>query len=581
MAHTERLSTSWCCNPISTRVARASRLSAIMYCLLIAAAAPHDAVCEGEGCIVEESVISLLQLNLKHDLAVDPDPASVQVWSDPNLGVEYPPALYFGLGSPKRPDGFYSIKSSAQQCAILLPNVTARDSKLMWTAWEPDPVPSNFLFGECPHPLRGISRRVGSALNNRSSGAPKGPGFNPSFVALPAHLVAAFPAGRWLMILRVGGEDQTGACPRQAGAQRPATLRSPEYFSDWGSRIVVLDENFETIAEARVEMLGGDPFWGATGITDAQLANLGNGDLHIGFNAYSWDYSHLHVSGNSSWEHRGYWRSHELVGLLQVRAVFVNTFFQLEAWVDQRSTRMVEECPRMRMHAPGPKKNLGFFTHAETGHLEVLDRIFPTHVGNLSIPIVHDAPTDTPKQVSSVCYGYHEDALAPHLGDIAAGVLDADLDAADFQNGPNLVWINETAEYLGLGHFDRGANDKNSSAVGSESLGMAHHGTHFFFTVSAGPPYKLQRLSPEFCFASARHPSDCESVQYASSLAVDGDKLHIGYGIMDCEAAVMTVNTVDVVETLRLIEVSAGHSIMAPAPWLLLLFVLGASDARR
>jgi len=194
---------------------------------------------------------------------------------------------------------------------------------------------------------------------------------------------------------------------------------------------------------------------------------------------------------------------------------------------------------------------------------------------------VHDAPTDTPKQVSSVCYGYHEDALAPHLGDIAAGVLDADLDAADFQNGPNLVWINETAEYLGLGHFDRGANDKNSSAVGSESLGMAHHGTHFFFTVSAGPPYKLQRLSPEFCFASARHPSDCESVQYASSLAVDGDKLHIGYGIMDCEAAVMTVNTVDVVETLRLIEVSAGHSIMAPAPWLLLLFVLGASDARR
>eukprot|EP00404_Azadinium_spinosum_P024923 CAMPEP_0180598706 /NCGR_PEP_ID=MMETSP1037_2-20121125/23009_1 /TAXON_ID=632150 /ORGANISM="Azadinium spinosum, Strain 3D9" /LENGTH=530 /DNA_ID=CAMNT_0022617335 /DNA_START=88 /DNA_END=1677 /DNA_ORIENTATION=+ len=529
-----------------------ARLATFTICFLIAVAAPNaarsDNTCEGEdGCNVGEIGISLLQFNLMHDLAVEPPHA--EVGSDPNLGVEYPLALYFGLDSAyKRPDVFHGITRSAEQCAS--PIMAAVRKSLTWMAGESELVPSNFLFRECPHPLQGISRRVGSGLNNRSSGALKGPGFNPSFVPLPAHLSAQFPAGRWLMILRVGGKDSTVACPGNARVQHSAPEFSRKSLSDWVSRVVILDQNFETIAQAKVEMRGGDPFWDSTGITDAKIIDLGNGDLILGFNAYSWDHSPHYTVENPDVERDpdGFWRTHELVGLLQVKVD--HNLSRLEAWVDHNSTLIVQECSQRGMYAPGPKKNLGFFKHAGTGHLQVMDWIHPTHVGKLNTQTLHDAPTNTSKHIAPVCYGYYEGAEAPELGDIMAGVLNDTLYPAELHNGPNLVWINETAEYLGIGHFYRGWMDKSTMNVGKDAVGTSHHYMHFFFTLSRGPPYKLQRLSPEFCFSSAHRPSDCESVQYASSIVLDGDNLHIGYGITDCEAAVMTVDTVEVLNSL-------------------------------
>lgn len=82
-----------------------------------------------------------------------------------------------------------------------------------------------------------------------------------------------------------------------------------------------------------------------------------------------------------------------------------------------------------------------------------------------------------------------------------------------------------------------------------------HHYTHAFFTISAAAPYRLARLSQEFIFASnvPNFTSDADIVQFASGLewvpSSANRQIAIGYGINDCEGAIVTVDW-EIVESM-------------------------------
>ncbi|CAB9513746.1 expressed unknown protein [Seminavis robusta] len=122
-----------------------------------------------------------------------------------------------------------------------------------------------------------------------------------------------------------------------------------------------------------------------------------------------------------------------------------------------------------------------------------------------------------------------------------------------------LLYLPETNEYLGIGHFHKGAH--KPFAV------WGHHYTHAFYTISAGNEndhhYQLTRLSPEFVFASksarSEHEADGDVIQFASGMEIvshdDGvEYVVISYGINDCESAIVYVEMSRVVELLRPVD---------------------------
>ena len=105
----------------------------------------------------------------------------------------------------------------------------------------------------------------------------------------------------------------------------------------------------------------------------------------------------------------------------------------------------------------------------------------------------------------------------------------------------------------------------------------------FWFTMSAEPPFRLLRLSREFCFRAmgpfrgavvsgdASNVSraatvdgddlhewerDCESVQFASSLVRDPEtgELLVGYGAQDAHPLVVALPATAALEMLVLLE---------------------------
>jgi len=481
-------------------------------------------------------------------------------------GVEYPLSMYYGL-SPKHgseePNSFYAIRSDPKACSMMLPNITKWMAPMFWLDVEPKPVPSRFMFGKCPVPLKGELRRVGLGLNKHRDDAPAGPGYNPSFVRLPSHLQAAFPAGHWLAIFRVGGEDRSGACPAKVGARRVnvmmALLDPESYYLQHGSHLAILDEQFQTIAQTKVKVRGGDEKWNTASVTDAKIISLKNGEIFIGFNGYALDYSpYKHVD-------EYYYKTNELVSLLMVNANHGarENDIVLEAWINHAHTRLVQECKDLGMHAPGPKKNLGFFIHPESEELQVMDWIYPTKVGIMQPASLKEESMRKSDYLPISCFGYLPEAGHADLSEAMAGVLDFKLRNAILHNGANLIWIDTLGEFLGVGHIIRGASGRLDEIVSKKQILAEHHYTHTFFTISGSAPFTLKRVGTEFCFESARVAGDCETTQYASSLALEGDKLHVGYGIMDCEAAVMTVNLTQALDTLRPMQPSreSGSSV--------------------
>ena len=79
--------------------------------------------------------------------------------------------------------------------------------------------------------------------------------------------------------------------------------------------------------------------------------------------------------------------------------------------------------------------------------------------------------------------------------------------------------------------------------------------THAFYLLEPRPPFGVVATSSEFCIASTEDASDCESVQFVSSLTVDdlsleGDTLLLAYGANDCAAKIAEISLQRVWEML-------------------------------
>jgi hypothetical protein len=100
-------------------------------------------------------------------------------------------------------------------------------------------------------------------------------------------------------------------------------------------------------------------------------------------------------------------------------------------------------------------------------------------------------------------------------------------------------------------HYYRWNGDKRKDAK------YGHHYTHSFFTISGHPPYRLARLSQEFVFPSkvSGFTKDADIVQFASGLEWASEtQIAIGYGINDCEGAIVNVNWTTVKSMLLTVE---------------------------
>ena len=121
-----------------------------------------------------------------------------------------------------------------------------------------------------------------------------------------------------------------------------------------------------------------------------------------------------------------------------------------------------------------------------------------------------------------------------------------------------MVYLPDTDEYLGIGHFHR-PNDRKANIYAR----FGHHYTHCFFTIQrkkvddeedSTTAFRLTSLSPEFVLpAATTFESDAEIIQFLSGLELDsnGQTIVIAYGINDCEAAIVRVELTHVRKLLR------------------------------
>ena len=57
---------------------------------------------------------------------------------------------------------------------------------------------------------------------------------------------------------------------------------------------------------------------------------------------------------------------------------------------------------------------------------------------------------------------------------------------------------------------------------------------HHFILVEAAPPFKFLKQSPPFCLPATSNSSICESIQFMSSMMLEGPDVRFAYGINDC-----------------------------------------------
>ena len=111
-----------------------------------------------------------------------------------------------------------------------------------------------------------------------------------------------------------------------------------------------------------------------------------------------------------------------------------------------------------------------------------------------------------------------------------------------------MVYLSETNEYLGIGHFHR----PPSRDFNNQYARFGHHYTHAFFTISDEAPFHLKRLSSELLLPSSSYQDDAEIIQFWSGLErVDSNTIAIAYGINDCEGAATYVDMSTIEELLE------------------------------
>lgn len=433
-------------------------------------------------------------------------------------------------------------------------------------------VPTAFALGECPRILAGPSQRLRLGLDPQHDGT-NSPGYNPSLVPLPASLQQRFTSGKWLVALRAGDEHyafSTCGHPEivmttEVARARPTLKmmlgtihRSPGWLK-WAVEVqdkvfqknprtymAVLDENFRVLAKTPLTMRNGDGPWDDAAIQDMRMMQLGNGDILVGFQPYYLTMAEPAVNAALDW------RLQECLALLHFNTTGPDD--TLEAWVDRKETRVVQDCPGADRRAPGPKKNLGFFE--SDGKTYALDWAYPTRVGEVHLAALDASRHNSSEHYSHLCFGYEEAEEAPQgprspWDGLSTLDDDGTTKAVQMHNGSPLIWIEELGEWLGIGHTRRRLKQQ---ASGKKPLLY----THQFFTVVGGPsqgrPFAMSRVSGEFCFSSQQHPGSCETVQMATSLLRIGNEVQVGYGVRDCESFITYLSLNEVVALLKKLE---------------------------
>mmetsp|Transcript_50795 Transcript_50795/g.94985 ORF Transcript_50795/g.94985 Transcript_50795/m.94985 type:complete len:459 (+) Transcript_50795:48-1424(+) len=333
-----------------------------------------------------------------------------------------------------------------------------------------------------------------------ASGGRTSPGKNPAFVALPSHLETAFPDGKWMAVGRAGWMR----CP----GMEDYPMGHPSYmFNTYctGSYAAVLDSNFRVLERAKIQV---DSEGWEDAVMDVRLI-LHGGDILVSFMAYCL-------------------RSlrHIILAPLHVEAASG----RLSAKLERAAMRRVKDCA----HADSPKKNLGLLERHGTTYL--LDHIYPTVLERIELPVAgawtsEDTTLSDDDGIRALCVQPETvpESLQwqPWKGVVAEGGRPTSL-----HNGPSPVWLPDFQVFLGLGHIRRGEDEVTKGYV------LPHHYSHQFYTISGQYPFRLIAVTPEFCFSSAQDPDDCENIQFASSLLLEGSSLLVGVGIQDCDSFV-------------------------------------------
>ena len=82
--------------------------------------------------------------------------------------------------------------------------------------------------------------------------------------------------------------------------------------------------------------------------------------------------------------------------------------------------------------------------------------------------------------------------------------------------------------------------------------------------MEARAPWRTVATSGEFCLAADGAPTDCESVQFISSVELqEPQTLLLAYGVNDCQAKVARLSLERVWRMLRPLAASAGDACYA------------------
>jgi len=301
-------------------------------------------------------------------------------------------------------------------------------------------------------------------------------------------------------------------------------------------------------------------------LQDVRLLGLDSGEVLVSFSAYPWAYQPEHwvdLSANGTyWEPQDWYVGDaQLVAKLHISSDSQSPL-GLTAHIQKSETRVLRECPEKGLNAPGTKKNFGFFSHS--GDVYALDWMYPTQAGLVNVDEMAATQVNEFESLTKLCFGVTEAPPDPTISEAqrpwaqswsfsCSGTYHAD----ELHNNVNPVWLEETGEYLGIGHVVRSCYHMRSTleceAVSREQRypRYGHHYTHFFFALSSSPPFSLSRISnTEFCMASEIDDKDCDLVQFIAGMARDGDDIVFTYGIHDVWGYVSRIKVKDVIASL-------------------------------
>ncbi|KAJ1450170.1 hypothetical protein M885DRAFT_533072 [Pelagophyceae sp. CCMP2097] len=101
---------------------------------------------------------------------------------------------------------------------------------------------------------------------------------------------------------------------------------------------------------------------------------------------------------------------------------------------------------------------------------------------------------------------------------------------------------------LGISHTH---SDDSLKAHSREHGATAHGNTylHYFFVMCDSEPNDVIATSPPFCFPSSSNSKKCDAIQFVTSASrLNSKTMLLGYGINDCEGAVVELDLDDVLD---------------------------------